>query len=102
MGFYYFDYTYFLFMLPALLISMVAQFKVNSTFQKYSRVNTARNMTGADAAMRVMQYGGAYDVQIRHIGGSLNDNFNPSTGIISLSDPVYAATSVSAVGVAGA
>ena len=58
MGFYYFDYTYFLFMLPALLISMVAQFKVNSTFQKYSRVNTARNMTGADAAMRVMQYGG--------------------------------------------
>ena len=100
MGFYYFDYTYFLFMLPALLISMVAQFKVNSTFQKYSRVNTARNMTGADAAMRVMQYGGAYGVQIRHIGGSLNDNFNPSTGIISLSDPVYAATSVSAVGVA--
>ena len=52
MGFYYFDYTYFLFMLPALLISMVAQFKVNSTFQKYSRVNTARDMTGADAAMR--------------------------------------------------
>ena len=100
MGFYYFDSTYFLFMLPALLISMVAQFKVNSTFQKYSRVNTARNMTGADAAMRVMQYGGAYGVQIRHIGGSLNDNFNPSTGIISLSDPVYAATSVSAVGVA--
>ena len=70
MGFYYFDYTYFLFMLPALLISMVAQFKVNSTFQKYSRVNTARNMTGADAAMRVMQYGGAYGVQSREGIGS--------------------------------
>ena len=59
MGLYYFDYSYFLFMLPALLITMYAQFQVNSTFQKYSRVNTYRNMTGADAAMRVMQYGGA-------------------------------------------
>ena len=100
MGLYYFDYSYFLFMLPALLITMYAQFQVNSTFQKYSRVNTYRNMTGADAAMRVMQYGGAQGVQIRHIGGNLTDNFNPSTGIISLSDPVYAATSISAVGVA--
>ena len=100
MGFYYFDYRSFIIMLPAVLISMYAQFKVNSTFQKYSRVNTVRRMTGADAAYRVMQYGGAQGVQIQHISGNLNDNFNPTTGIISLSDPVYDATSVSAVGVA--
>ena len=100
MGFYYFNYMSFLIMLPAVLISMYAQFKVNSTFQKYSRVNTARRMTGADAAYRVMQFGGVQGVQICHIGGNLNDNFNPSTGVISLSDPVYDSTSVSAVGVA--
>lgn len=100
MGFYYFDYRSFLLMLPALLLSLYAQFKVNSTFQKYSKVRTMRNLTGADAAMRVMQYGEVQGVQVRHIGGNLTDNYNPSAGMISLSDPVYASTSVSAVGVA--
>lgn len=100
MGLYYFDYHSFIIMIPAIIISMYAQIKVNSTFNKYSHIMTARHMTGADAAQRVMQYGGATGVQIQHIGGSMTDNFNPSTGIISLSDPVYASSSISAVGVA--
>lgn len=100
MGLYYFDYHSFIIMIPAIIISMYAQIKVSSTFNKYSHIMTARHMTGADAAQRVMQYGGATGVQIQHIGGSMTDHFNPSTGIISLSDPVYASSSISAVGVA--
>ena len=42
MGFYYFDYTYFVYMLPALIISLIAQVRVKSTFQKYSHVSSAR------------------------------------------------------------
>ena len=100
MGFYYFDYTYFLFMLPALIVTMIAQAKVKSAFSRYSRIRTARNITGADAAQSVAQYGGAEGVSVRQISGSLTDNFDPRNRTISLSQDVYASTSVAAVGVA--
>ena len=58
-GFYYFDYTYFIFIVPALIITMIAQFRVKSTFQKYSRIATAKNMSGAQAADNVARFGGA-------------------------------------------
>ena len=100
MGFYYFDYTYFLFMLPALIVTMIAQAKVKSAFSRYSRVRTARNITGADAAQSVARYGGAEGVLVQQISGSLTDNFDPRNRTISLSQDVYASTSVAAVGVA--
>lgn len=99
-GFYYYDYTYFVFMLPAFLISMYAQFKVKSTFEKYSRVTTLHALTGMEAARRVLSYGEALGVQINRIPGNLTDHFDPRTNIISLSSAVYDRTSVSAVGVA--
>ncbi len=100
MGFYYFDYTYFLFMLPALIVTMIAQAKVKSAFSRYSRVRTARNITGADAAQSVARYGGAEGITVQQISGSLTDNFDPRNRTISLSQDVYASTSVAAVGVA--
>jgi Zn-dependent membrane protease YugP len=100
MGFYYFDYTYFLFMLPALIVTMIAQARVKSAFSKYSKVRTARNITGADAAQSVAQYGGAAGVSVQQIAGNLTDNFDPRNRTISLSQDVYSSTSVAAVGVA--
>lgn len=100
MGFYYFDYTYFIYMLPALLLSMFAQYKVKSTFQKYSRVMPARPLTGRDAAEAVLRFGSVRGVSVRAISGSLTDHFDPRTQVISLSSPVYGVSSISAVGVA--
>lgn len=100
MGLYYFDYTYFIFIVPALIVTMIAQFRVNSTFQKYSGIYSAKNMTGAQAADSVAKGGGALGVQIRHIAGNLTDNFDPRNNTISLSDNVYSSTSIAALGVA--
>lgn len=99
-GFYGFDYTYFLFIVPALIITMYAQAKVSSTFSKYSRVGTVRNITGAEAARAVAQHGGASGVSVRQISGKLTDNFDPRTNVISLSEAVYGSSSVASVGVA--
>lgn len=99
-GFYYYDYTYFLFMLPAILLSLWAQIKVNTTFAKYSKVNNSRGLTGADAAHRVLSYNDVTGVSLEHIQGNLNDHFDPKTNVIRLSDAVYSQTTVAAVGVA--
>ena len=79
MGFYYFDYTYFVYMLPALIISLIAQVRVKSTFQKYSHVSSVRGMTGRDAAEAVLRYGSVSGVSVRAISGSLTDHFDPRT-----------------------
>ena len=97
---YYYDYTYFIFMLPALIVSLWAQIKVKSTFNKFSRVSNSRGLTGAQAAYRVLADNGITDVRIERISGSLNDHYDPKTNVIRLSESVYDSTSVSAVGVA--
>ncbi len=99
-GFYYFDYSYFWFMVPALVISLYAQFKVSSTFSKYSKVRNSRGLTGADAANRVLAQNGVTGVEVEHVSGDLTDHFDPRTNVIRLSDSVYSSTSVAAVGVA--
>lgn len=99
-GFYYYDYTYFLFMLPAFIISLYAQFKVNSTFSKYSKMRNMRGLTGADAAHRVLMQNEVTGVTVTQVAGELTDHFDPRTNVIKLSDPVYSSTSVSAIGVA--
>ena len=99
MGFYYFDYTYFVFIIPALIISMVAQAKVSSTFRKYSQITNLRRITGAGAAEQVLRMNGVSSVGIQQIAGNLSDNFNPRTNFISLSDQVYGNATIAAVGV---
>ena len=100
MGFYFFDYTYFLYMLPAIIISMVAQFKVNSAFKKYSQISTFRGVTGRESAGQVLRYGQVTGVEIQPTSGRLTDHFDPRSGIIRLSQPVYDVNSIAAVGVA--
>lgn len=99
-GMYYYDLTYVIFMIPALIITMYAQIKVNSTFKKYSKVKCRRGLTGAQAAQIVLQRNGVRNVRIERVAGKLTDHYDPSSNVIRLSDEVYNSTSVSAIGVA--
>ena len=94
------DITYIIFIIPALLFGIWAQISVQSAFSKYSRVPSARGYTGAEVAKLLLEQNGIYDVTIRHISGSLTDNFNPREKTLNLSDDVYNSTSVAAIGVA--
>ena len=96
----YFDYTYIIFVLPAVLLSLWASSAVKSRFAKYDRVKSRKGLTGAQAAELLLRANGITDVRIRRISGSLTDNYNPSTKILSLSDSTFASTSIAAIGVA--
>lgn len=100
--FYYYgiDWTYIVLVLPAILFSMWASVRVNSTFKKYSRMRNSRGMTGADAARAVLEANGVYGVRIERIAGDLTDHYDPRTNVIRLSDSVYDAATPAAVGVA--
>ena len=96
----YFDPLYFVFMVPALLLSLWATWRVRSTFARYSRVRTATGLTGADAAARLLAGAGVHDVKIVPTSGFLSDHYNPGTKTLALSQEVYGSPSVAAVGVA--
>ena len=96
----FFDPLYFLFALPAMLLGMWAQFQVQSSFEKYSKVNATSGMSGADAARKILNSNGLYDVQVERVEGFLSDHYDPSAKVLRLSPPVYDQTSLSAVGVA--
>lgn len=96
---YGFDWTYLLVIVGALL-SAWASARVNSTFSKYSRVRSMTGMTGAEAARRILQSQGVYDVAIQSVKGSLTDHYNPTNKTLNLSESVYGSTSVAAIGVA--
>lgn len=97
--YYFFDYTIIL-LIPALLFGLYAQFKVSSTYKKYSQVKNARGFTAAEVARKILDDNGLYDVAIVKIAGNLTDNFNPKTKTVSLSETVYNSQSVAAIGVA--
>lgn len=98
-GWGFFDPTIILVIIGAVL-SLWASSKVQSTFRKYSAVRSASGMTGADAAGRLLNSQGIYDVTVRQVSGQLTDHYDPRNKTLNLSDTVYGSTSVSAIGVA--
>lgn len=101
MPFYYgFDMTYVVLVLPCLILSLWASSNVNSTFKRYSRQFSARRITGAEAAQRVLSANGVRGVRIDRVSGNLTDHFDPKTNVIRLSDDVFGSTSTAAIGVA--
>ena len=100
MGLYYYDWTYIIFMLPCLILSLICSATVKSRFSKYSKVNNSRGLTGAQAAFNVLSANGVTGVRIESVNGSLTDHFDPRSNVIRLSQPVYGAYTVAAVGVA--
>ena len=95
--FYGFDWTYLILVLPCLILSLWASARVNSTFKKYSQQHSLRQITGAQAAQRVLQANGVYGVRIEHVSGNLTDHYDPKTNVIRLSDNVYNNTSTAAI-----
>lgn len=87
-------------LIPAILFTMYAQSKVNSNFRRYSNVRNARNMTGAEAARRMLDANGLGNVQIEQIRGSLTDHYDPRKRVLRLSQSVYGVNSIAAVSVA--
>ena len=98
--FFYYDYTYWMMLLPVLLITIYAQAKVSSNFNRYSRITNRRHLTGAQAAEAVLRQHGIYDVQIERVAGKLTDHYDPRTNVIRLSQSVYDSPTIAAVGVA--
>jgi uncharacterized protein len=96
----YINPLYFVFMLPAMAFVMFAQFRVNSTFKKYSNVPNQQRLTGAEVAARILRANGITDVGIEYIPGQLTDHYDPRAKMLRLSEPVYGARSVAALGVA--
>lgn len=97
--YYGFDSTYLLVLL-GVVICLVASAKMNSTFNRYSRVRSASGLTGREAALRVLQSAGIYDVRVEHVAGNLSDHYDPRSKVLRLSDATYNSTSVAAIGVA--
>ena len=98
--YYYFDWSYLVLVVPALLFSLWASARVNSTFKKYSAMRNARGMTGAEAARAVLRANGVTDVRIEYVSGNLTDHYDPKEKVIRLSQDVYDAATPAAVGVA--
>lgn len=99
MGYYSFDFTYIL-VLIGFVFSLITSGMVKSTFSKYNKYYNSNGKTGAQVAEEILRANGIYDVKIQHISGSLTDNFNPTTNIVSLSDSTFNSSSVAAAGVA--
>lgn len=95
-----FDPTYFIFALPGLILAMLATLKVKSTFNKYSQYASASGLTGAQAAQRMLESQGIYDVTIEMTQGFLSDHYDPRTNTLRLSPGVYRSNSLAAIGVA--
>jgi Zn-dependent membrane protease YugP len=96
----FFDPMYLLFIAPALALSLWASFRTKAAFNKYSKVRTARGLTGAQAARAMLDGAGIHDVQIQAARGMLTDHYNPVNKTLNLSEGVYASNSIAAVGIA--
>ena len=95
----YFDPTYVL-ILIGMVLSLMASAKLNATYSTYARVGSRCGLTGAEAAERLLRSQGIYDVAVRRVSGHLTDHYDPRTKTVNLSDAVYGATSIAAIGVA--
>lgn len=96
----YFDYYYLILVVPALIISSLAQIFVKSSFAKYSKKMSQRNITGTQAAAYLLKVNGITDVKLGRIKGNLTDYFSPSEKVLRLSDSTFDSTSIAAIGVA--
>lgn len=96
---YWYDSTYIL-VIIAFALSLFASMGVNATFARYKKIGSSRGMTGAEAARKILDDNGLYNIGVEHVSGNLNDHFDPRSNVIRLSDATYSDSSVAAIGVA--
>ncbi len=97
---FYMDFTYIILVLPAIIFSLWASARVNATFKRYSSQRISCGMTGAEAARLILTANGLSNVRIERVSGDLTDHFDPRTNVVRLSESVYDAPTMAAVGVA--
>lgn len=97
---FWIDYWYVVLVLPAIILALVVQIKMSATYSKYSKVYSRSGVTAEEAARRILNANGLYDVTIERVSGNLTDHYDPRTNTVRLSDSVYGSTSLAAVGVA--
>jgi len=97
---YLFNPTYMMYMLPAIIIMLVTQWYVSSSYRKWSKVPNRNRLSGAEAAQRLIRNSGLYDVQIEGVAGNLTDHYDPRQKVLRLSQGVYQGQSVAAVAIA--
>lgn len=97
---FFIDPIYIIVLLPAIILAGFASMMVKFTFKKYSKVRSYSGMTGSQAAERMLQRNGIYDVRIEQTRGFLSDHYDPSKKVLRLSPDVHASSSLAAIGVA--
>ncbi len=97
---YGFDYMTLILLVPAMLFSMWASFRVRSTFAKYAKVKNSRGITGHEMAEQMLRDNGIETVYVNHVQGNLSDHYDPRNKMLNLSDSVYNDSSVAALAVA--
>ncbi|MGA2112734.1 MAG: zinc metallopeptidase [Anaerolineales bacterium] len=100
MPFLFLDPTYILFMIPGLLLVMIAQWRVNGAYRKWGQVRNGLNMTGAEAAQRLLAYAGISNVKLEGVAGKLTDHFDPRSNTLRLSKAVAQTPSVASMAIA--
>lgn len=93
----YYDMLY---ILPALILTLIASMAVKTTYARYAKVHSASGITASAAARRILDANGLSHIRIESIAGNLTDHFDPQAGVIRLSDTVRDSTSIAAIGVA--
>ena len=97
---FFFDPTYFIFMVPAFILMLIAQFYVSSSYNKWSQVPSKIRISGADAAQKLISSNGLYNVRIEPTRGKLTDHYDPHSKVLRLSQGVYQGGSVAALAIA--
>lgn len=96
----FYDYYYLILVVPALILSLIAQANVKRTYANMSKISNARKITGAEAAMRVLSHYGINNVQVQMTQGKLTDHYDPRSNVIRLSPAVFSGSSIASVGIA--
>lgn len=96
----FFDTNYLIYMLPAFLVMLAAQYYVSSTYNKWSRIRNRNHITGGEAAQRLIRTGGLYDVRVEGVSGRMTDHFDPRKKVLRLSQGVHQTDSVASVAIA--
>jgi len=97
---FWYDYYYIILVVPALILSFIAQANIKKTYGQMAKIQNARRITGAEAAYRVLKHYGINDVRIEMTQGKLSDHYDPRSNVIRLSPEVFSGTSIASVGVA--
>jgi Zn-dependent membrane protease YugP len=96
----FYDVNYWVYMLPAIFVMLAVQYYVSSTYKKWSQIRNRSQMTGAEAAQRLIRAGGLYDVRVEGVSGKMTDHYDPRNKVLRLSQGVYQTSSVASVAIA--